>query len=243
MLFDIDVDEHPNMTLPQRYNWLSDFVYGGIDGSVTTFAVIAGVQGAALPISIILILGFANLFADGFSMATGKYLSDKALLEEFEKIRQIEFKHLETKFHHERGEVEDILRGYGIHGEILDQATDQIIANPEGWVDIMMRNEFNMTHENINPLKGAFATFTAFLAIGFIPLAGYTFQSFFSVSQDMIFLITCFTTAIALFIVGTIKSLFVMKRWFAAGFETVFFGGIAASIAYSVGFLLRGMVA
>ena len=60
---------------------LSDFVYGGIDGAVTTFAIVAGVAGAGLSSSIVLILGFANLFADGFSMATSNYLSTKSKLE------------------------------------------------------------------------------------------------------------------------------------------------------------------
>lgn len=60
------------------YNWVPDFVYGGIDGVVTTFAVVAGVKGASLALPVILILGFANLVADGFSMAVGKYLSDKS---------------------------------------------------------------------------------------------------------------------------------------------------------------------
>ena len=53
---------------------IEDFVYGATDGAVTTFAVVAGVVGVALSPSIILILGFANLFADGFSMAIGNYL-------------------------------------------------------------------------------------------------------------------------------------------------------------------------
>lgn len=57
---------------------LGDFVYGATDGAVTTFAVVAGVVGASLSPSIVLILGFANLLADGFSMAVGNYLSAKA---------------------------------------------------------------------------------------------------------------------------------------------------------------------
>ncbi|MEX0933019.1 MAG: VIT1/CCC1 transporter family protein [Candidatus Pacearchaeota archaeon] len=55
--------------------YLPEFVYGGIDGIVTTFAVVSGVLGASLSASIVLILGFANLVADGFSMATSNYLS------------------------------------------------------------------------------------------------------------------------------------------------------------------------
>ena len=61
--------------------YLPEFVYGGIDGSITTFAVVAGAIGASLSPSIVLILGFANLFADGFSMATANYLSAKSNLD------------------------------------------------------------------------------------------------------------------------------------------------------------------
>ncbi len=69
-----------------EYNWLPDFVYGSIDGIITTFAVVSAVEGGALPVIIILIMGFANLFADGFSMAASKYLSDKAELDQDPKL-------------------------------------------------------------------------------------------------------------------------------------------------------------
>lgn len=68
------------------YNWLPDFVYGSIDGIITTFAVVSAVEGGSLPVVIILIMGFANLFADGFSMAASKYLSDKAELDQDPKL-------------------------------------------------------------------------------------------------------------------------------------------------------------
>ncbi len=57
--------------------YLSEFVYGGVDGIITTFAVVSGVMGAALSPAIVLILGFANLLADGFSMAVSNYLSTR----------------------------------------------------------------------------------------------------------------------------------------------------------------------
>lgn len=59
-------------------NNLREFVYGGMDGAVTTFAVVTGAAGANLSSQIILILGFANVLADGFSMAVGSYLSEKS---------------------------------------------------------------------------------------------------------------------------------------------------------------------
>lgn len=230
--------DHPDIN---KYNWIQDFVYGGIDGAVTTFAVVAGVEGASLSVPIILILGFANLFADGFSMTVGKYLSDKSELEQYEKIRQIEFQHLKSKPEHETEEIRDILRKYHFKGKDLERATEIITSNPEGWVDMMMRHEFNMTHENISPLKGALATYISFVVIGFIPLIGYTFRSFIKLNDNQTFLLTCVSTLVALFIVGLVKSRFSMRHWLISGLETAAIGGVAASIAYLIGYLLQGL--
>jgi len=225
----------------KNYNWLPDFVYGGIDGAVTTFAVVAGVEGAALSSGIILILGFANLLADGFSMATGKYLSDKAEKEHYEKIRNLEFQHLKERRDIEIQEIRDILSNYGFKGKDLDRATEIIISNPEGWVDLMMKNEFNMIYEKINPIKGAIATFTSFILIGLIPLMTYIFKPLLNLNEQKTFIITSISTIFALFIVGAVKSRFSIKHWAISGLEIASLGGIAALIAYSVGVTLKGL--
>ncbi len=62
----------------KKHKYLPEFVYGGTDGAVTTFAVVAGVAGASLSPAIVLILGFANLIGDGISMAASDYLSTKS---------------------------------------------------------------------------------------------------------------------------------------------------------------------
>lgn len=228
--------------LVQGYNWIADFVYGGIDGAVTTFAVVAGVEGASLSVPVILILGFANLFGDGFSMSVGKYLSDKANLDQYEKIRQIEFRHLKEKTEHEKGEVREIMAGYGFKGKHLESAVGVITSNPEGWVDLMMRNEFSLTSENVSPVKGAVSTFLSFILVGFVPLIGYTFQPFFNFSGRQMFFVTAAVTLFALFLVGAVKSKFSMRHWLVCGLETAFVGGIAATIAYFVGYFIKGIL-
>lgn len=232
------LEEHESS---DSYNWISDFVYGGIDGAVTTFAVVAGVEGASLSLPVILILGFANLFADGFSMAVGKYSSDKASIESYNRIKAIEYNHLTERRDHEIGEITEILHGYGFKGQDLDRAVEVIVANPDAWVDLMMRNEFNLTQENVNPIRGAVITFTSFLAIGFIPLIAYTFNFLFKLSPQNVFWVTVMATLGALFTVGAVKSKFSVKKWFWSGLETALIGGVAAAIAYGVGYLLRGV--
>lgn len=237
--------DHPEVNIKEQkntYNWLPDFVYGGMDGAVTTFAIVAGVVGASLSTTVILILGFANLFADGFSMAVGKYLSDKSHRELYNKIKEIEYRHLEEKTDHEKNEVKEILEIYGFKGKDLTRATKIITSNPKAWVDLMMKNEFNLMYENISPTKGAFTTFISFVLIGFIPLFIYTFSPLFKLNEKTSFIIASFATLSALFLVGMIKSKFSTKNWAISGLETMLIGGAAATIAYLIGYFLKTLI-
>lgn len=224
------------------YIWVSDFVYGGIDGAVTTFAVVAGVQGANLPVGIVLILGFANLLADGVSMAVSKYSGDKAEKERIQRIRRLEYKSIREKPQEERAEIEDILRDHGFSGKALESATQVITKDKDVWVDIMMKHEFDVVEEAIYPLQGARTTFLAFNLVGLIPLIGYIFKPILPVSTDAIFIVTTLFTMLALFIVGTVKTRFTDEIWWKAGCKTVLLGGVAATLAYLVGYLLRGII-
>lgn len=170
----------------KKYNWLPDFVYGSIDGVVTTFAVVSGVQGASLPVTIVLILGFANLFGDGFSMAVGKYLSDKAQVD-----------HLKNQ---------------------------------------------NKTDVTVRPLLGGWYTFLSFNLVGVIPLIGYIVGPFIGLNVDQTFLMTCGATMLALFSIGIVKGQVVNTSRIYAGFQTMLIGGIAAVIAYYVGFYIEKLV-
>lgn len=237
--------DHPERKISKNestYNWLPDFVYGGIDGTVTTFAIVAGVVGARLSTTIILILGFANIFADGFSMAIGKYLSDKANRELYQKIQEIEYRHLKEKTNVEKKEVEEILKTYGFKGKDLSRAAKVITSNPKAWVDLMMRNEFKMCKESVDPFKGGLSTFISFILIGFIPLSVYTFNSYLNLDERIVFITTCIATLTALFIVGAVKSRFSPKKWLISGIETALIGGLAATIAYLIGFFVKGLL-
>lgn len=229
------VDEHGAVV---AYNWLADFVYAGMDGAVSAFAVVAGVEGASLSPSVVLILGFASLFAGGFSMSVGKYSSDKAKLEHYEKIEETEYKHIEERKCSEKAEVKRILADYGMEGRTLNQATKAVTSDPKAWVDLMMRNEFNMTKEHIIPWKGGVSTFISYIFVGVIPLLGYVLAPILALPEDKVFVLACFATFIALFIVGAVRAKFSLRNWMVSGVETVFVGGCAASIAYFVGYLL-----
>jgi vacuolar iron transporter family protein len=167
--------------------YLAEFVYGGIDGTITTFAVVAGSIGASLITSIILILGFANLFADGFSMAVSNYLSTKSQKDLFSKHKH---KHTHLK----------------------------------------------------EPKKTALVTFLAFILIGLIPLVSFILSPLHSIINKNSITLSIILTGIAFIFVGSIKGKLTDKSKFKSAIETLLIGGIAAAIAFAVGFLIKNLI-
>ncbi len=165
--------------------YLPEFVYGGIDGTITTFAVVAGVIGASLSSTVILILGFANLFADGFSMAVSNYLSEKSKEE---------------------------LRG---------EKNKKSLAS-----------------------KKATVTFFSFLLIGFIPLFSFVLAA--AVNSPTLFksqfLYSIILTALALMIIGWFKGVVTQKNKVKSSLQVLVIGGVAAVIAFFVGYFIKTLI-
>lgn len=223
------------------HNYLKDFVYGGIDGAVTTFAVVSGVAGAELSSGIVIILGLANLAGDGFSMAASNYLGSKAEIQLLEQARRIEEQHIDTFPEGEREEIRQILESKGFTDSDLDRAVEIITADRQLWVDTMLREELSLSLDPPNPLRAAAVTFTAFLIIGVLPLLAFLLD-YFVLEIEHAFFYSSLMTAVAFFAVGAVKSRFVSTRWYWSGMETLLVGGAAASIAFLVGMLLKGLV-
>jgi VIT1/CCC1 family predicted Fe2+/Mn2+ transporter len=228
-------------TSHKKFDWLPDFVYGGIDGAVTTFAVVAGVAGAQLSTAIVLILGFANLFADGFSMAVSKYSSDRAEKERIHSVRCRLDELIHDDPEGQKKALEKIFKKRGFKGKDLQSVLKVTTENEAVWMDTLMRHKYHLIDEHITPIRGGVVTFIAFNLIGFIPLAAYVFNPLFNMTDKQLFAWTAFFTLLALFIVGAVKARLLKQRWVWAGLETMFIGGIAASIAYLVGHLLRNI--
>ena len=120
----------------RRHSYLRDWVYGGIDGSVTTFAVVAGVVGAQLSPGVILVIGIANIFADGFSMAASNFLGTKTEHEEIEHLEEIENRHIDEFPDGEREEVRQIFKAKGFEGEDLERVTEMVREGDVVRIDI-----------------------------------------------------------------------------------------------------------
>jgi len=230
--------EHTSEAIADRiassnHNYIRDFIYGGIDGAVTTFAVVSGVSGAELSPSIVLILGFANLVADGFSMAASNYLGTRAELDDYRRLEKIEYRHIEVEPEGEREEVRQIYSEKGFEGEELEKAVELITADKDRWVKTMLTEEYGLPSAIRSPWYAAFATFAAFVACGLVPLLPYLFGVRAS------FLVSCVLTGITFFLIGSFKSRWSTASWLRSGMETLFVGALAAGIAYGIGVLLK----
>lgn len=225
----------------EKGQYIKSLIYGGLDGIITTFAVVAGVSGASLSAGIVLILGFANLFADGLSMGIGDFLSTKAEIEYQQAERERELWEVEHYAEGERVEMIELYMEKGISKEDSEAMVGIISKYKDAWVDIMMVEELGIVVDKKSPLKNALVTFFSFAIFGFIPLLAYVLSSFIPVVQENTFLIAGILTGLTLFLLGTLKVLITAKNWFVSGFEMLIVGGIAAFAAYGIGVLLAGL--
>jgi vacuolar iron transporter family protein len=223
---------------------IESFVYGATDGAVTTFAIVAGVIGASLSPSIIMILGMANLIADGFSMAVGNYLSVKTHNESIAKARKKEEWEIDNLIEEEKQEIRDIYQAKGFKAELLDEVVRIITARRKVWVDTMMREELGLIEQKISPVENAVNTFIGFTSIGVIPLVPFLFVYFYGslVSPSNAFFYSVLATASAFFLIGVIRGKVVQKSLIRAGFNTLIIGGAAAAASFAVGNLLSTLV-
>lgn len=161
-------------------HYMRDLVYGANDGIITTFAVVAGVAGGALSSQAVLIVGAANLLADGLSMGVGNYLGIRS--------------------------QESARAAQGLH------------------------------EEEANPARHGIATFMAFVVAGAIPLVPYLLPVSDRARSSAV------VTLLALFAVGSLRSLVTIDRWWAAGLEMLGLGAVVAVAAYVSGAAVGSIV-
>lgn len=223
---------------------VENFVYGAIDGAVTTFAIVTGVVGASLSPSIIIILGFANLLADGFSMAIGNYLAVKTQNEFIQKERKREEWEIDNRIEEEKQEIREIYGKKGFKDELLDEIVRIITSRRKVWVDTMMREELGLIEGKHSPIVNAVNTFVGFNALGIIPLLPFivVYLSGSSISISNALFYSVLATASSFFLIGSIRGKVVQKPMLISGLNTLLIGGIAAVVSYFVGYALSMVI-
>ena len=217
------------------HSYTRDWVYGGIDGSVTTFAVVAGVIGADLSPAIVLVIGMANILADGFSMAASNFLGTRTEHEELSHLEAIEHRHIERDPEGEREEVRQIFAEKGFQGQDLSRVVELITSNRKIWVRTMLTEEYGLPHQVRSAWLAALSTFGAFLICGLVPLVPFLFK------VSSAFPLAAVLTGGVFFAIGSVKSIWSTISWWKSGLATLTVGGIAAGLAYVVGVLLKGL--
>src|SRR3989344_1426406 len=218
--------------------YIGDLIYGANDGIITAFAVVAGAAGAHLSPAIIIILGFANLLADGLSMGASNYLGGKSEQDYAKSQRKKESWEIEHLRELEVDEIREIYSDKGFSGKDLDRAVGIVTSNKEVWLDTMMREELGIIEDSTDdPKKHGIATFLAFLVAGLVPLVPYLLPNLTNS-----FVISSLVGALTLFIVGGLRSLVTTVSWFKGGVEMLIIGSGAAGVAFAVGAIIENLV-
>lgn len=233
------LEEEHKMTALTVY--LKELVYGGNDGIVTTFAVVAGFAGAQtqvagqLPFLAVLLFGFANLFADGVSMALGNFMSIRSEKDVYKTEKNKETYEIVYNTEMERKESIEILHRKGFSRKQAEDLVAIYMTNKSYWVDFMMNQELELPNpEGDNPFLMSLATFFSFLFFGFIPLVPYVFFR----GQSLFFMSSC-TTAGALILLGILRWRVGKQSFIRSVGEILLLGGVAATVAYFVGTLFK----
>jgi len=219
--------------------YLPEFVYGGMDGCVTTFAVVAGSAGAGLSTNIVLILGFANLIADGFSMSVGNYLSANAERDRYYRHKRVERWEVDHLPEAEKQEIREIYEQKGLSGPVLNEVVDIITSNKERWVNEMMHSELGMSPPDKIPMRTATMTFLSFNLMGLVPLLVYIGDALLQFDQSLLFPMASVLTALGFVTIGWLKGLVNRSKRFRSIAQTLLLGLAAAVLAYVAGAVLE----
>lgn len=219
----------------EKPNYLRDAIYGGIDGAVTTFAIVAGVEGAGFDRQIIIALGIANVLADGFSMAASNYSGIKADSEQVARLRDMELRHIKECPEGERLEVETLLRKKGLKGEQLKDAVRVMTSHETLWLDMMLVEEHGVSPVPVTPVRASLVTFAAFVVCGAIPLMPFVLDTREPFNQAIV------ATGITFVLIGSLKSRWSLTPWWKSALETLSIGALAAVIAWSAGVFVTSL--
>jgi len=212
-----------------------DIVIGMADGLTVPFALAAGLSGAVASTAIIVTAGLAEIAAGSIAMGLGGYLAAKTDLQHYTTERLRELHETQRIPKEESEEVAKIFRGYGLVDEQITHVVAAIRANPERWVDFMMRFELGL--ERPDPTRAprsAFAIGASYIVGGLIPLLPYMLWS------DVLtaLWVSVGITPAALFLFGYVKGHFTGLNPLRGGLQTTLIGGLAAAAAFIIAKLI-----
>lgn len=215
-----------------------DIVIGMSDGLTVPFALAAGLSGAVDSSFVVLIAGIAEVVAGSIAMGLGGYLAARSEADHYQAELEREWREVKELPQAETEEVRQVFRDYGLEGEPLEQATRAVIAQPQTWVDFMMKEELGL--EKPDPrraLRSALTIGGSYVVGGAIPLLPYALR--LPLSSALIWSVV--VTLVALLIFGAVKARFTGISLFRGAWQTALVGGLAAGAAYLLARLISGL--
>ena len=223
--------------------FLRQIVYGGNDGIVTTFAIVAGFAGsqaegvAQMGVLVVLVFGLANLFADGVSMGLGEFLSSRAQHDLYKARRADTLDRITQQPDAQQDDLCRVLQTRGLDATDAAAVSGTMMRYPDMAADLLLSYQDGMHNpDGDRPWVNALFTFTSFLIFGFIPLIPY----FVMDGSQQTFVLSVIATGGSLFALGFL-------RWTATGeqlwrtlAETVGLGALCAAVAFGVGWIVGG---
>lgn len=236
-------NQHSRQELKHKGNagdFIKSIIFGGMDGIITLFAIVASISGSDLNVETVLVLGFAKLVGDAISMGIGDFLSEKA---EIDFVKS-EYQREKWEFdNYQQGEIQEMIEIY--KEKRIDEQDATLILTimskyPDFFVAHMMIQELELDSSviNDNPLKNGVITFLSFLIFGTVPLLSYLiFHSIniVDVDTDWKLIIAIILTCITLFGMGAVKGYYCNTNPFKSGIFVTMNGTFAAGLAYLIG--------
>lgn len=222
--------------------FIKSIIYGGLDGIISTFVVICSIEGGKLNPLYALVLGFSNLIGDAISMGVGDYLSSTADREHQMTEYKREKWELDTNPEGEISEMIELLEEKGVSHEDAELIMRTTVKYPDLFMDQMMWYELGfMPLDDDKPAKQGVITFLAFCVFGLVPLLTYVligFTPWQKTGHNLPFTVSCCTTAITLFILGSVKANFSNEKWAVSGVKVAVMGSIACAASYAIGYIV-----
>lgn len=222
---------------------LRQLVYGGNDGIVTTFAIVAGFAGAGaesaaeLGAVAVILFGLANLFADATSMGLGEFLSHRSERDLYRAVRKRELELMRTKPDAEYSEVVELLRLRDVSDTDALAYADILERNPQMMADFMMRYEFDMgSGDESSGIRAGLVTFFSFLIFGAVPLIPYFLRD----PDQTAFVLSVTGSLAALTALGLLRYIATRERPLRCVFETLVVGIVCGVVAFAVGAIIGG---
>ncbi|MDX1781385.1 MAG: VIT1/CCC1 transporter family protein [Thalassovita sp.] len=224
-------------------DYLKQIVYGGNDGIVTTFAIVAGFAGARaegvaqIGGLAVVVFGLANLFADAVSMGLGEFLSARSQHQMYRRRRAERLAMISRDQSAQTEQLADHFGRRGLHPSKAREAAEAMSDNAPMMADMLLNHEKAGTApETENAALNGLVTFGSFVVFGLLPILPYLFRD----ADELSFRLSLSTTFLALTLLGVLRGWATQERYRRAVTETLGVGSACAAVAFFVGWLVGG---